>query len=164
MASLGMRTIVAGIIFLVLILPAFAAALQGPAHVVDGDSLEIAGQDIRLHGIDAPELGQTCWDEHGEFPCGMHVKDILKGIVEGQVIECEEITKDRYSRIVAICRDEDGLDLGRSLVRAGWAMAFRRYSLDYVPDEEQARQLKRGLWAARFTPPSDWRKMMRDVE
>jgi endonuclease YncB( thermonuclease family) len=41
------------------------ADLIGVASVIDGDTIEIHGQRIRLHGIDAPEGGQTCLDAAG---------------------------------------------------------------------------------------------------
>jgi len=63
---------------------------------------------------------------------------------------------DRYSRVLAVCylvRE----DLGRWIVRQGWALAFRRYSLDYVDTEGEAREAKRGIWQGKFEPPTDWR-------
>ncbi len=137
------------------------ADVTGPARVIDGDTLEIQGQRIRLHGIDAPETRQTCWDDRGEFPCGQRAKFILAAGVKGQTITCEERDKDRYGRTVAVCYDEKRVDLGRDLVRHGWALAYRDYSLDYVPDERKAQRLKMGLWQSKFTRPCKWRMMMR---
>lgn len=64
---------------------------------------------------------------------------------------------DRYKRIVAICRIGK-LDLGAEMVRAGWALAFVRYSSDYVAQESAARLAKRGLWAGTFQPPWEVRQ------
>lgn len=164
MAFSGMRVLVAGLPAIILALPSIGAELRGNVRVIDGDTIEVAGWRVRLHGIGASELDQTCWDVQGEFPCGLHVKVILETELAGQVVTCEEITTDRYGWIVAICRDGDGVDLGRALVRGGWAMAYRRYSLDYVTNEEQPRASKRGLWMSRFTPPWDWRKKKRESE
>ena len=44
------------------LLPAVALAedITGTASVIDGDTIDIHGTRIRLHGIDAPESRQTC--------------------------------------------------------------------------------------------------------
>ena len=127
-----MRTLTA--VLCSLATPALAD-VTGPAKVIDGDSLKVAGERIRLHGIDAPETRQTCWDDRSEFPCGKHVKAILEMSVKGQTITCEERDRERYGRIVAVCYDEKRVDLGRELVRLGWALAYRDYSLDSTKRE-----------------------------
>ena len=45
---------------------------------------------------------------------------------------------DRYSRMVAVCW-AGNVDLSHWLVSQGHAVAFRRYSLDYVAEEDRAR-------------------------
>jgi endonuclease YncB( thermonuclease family) len=60
--------------------------------------------------------------------------------------------------MVAVCKLSDRTDIGRVLVQQGFAMAFRRYSLDYVADEDVARVGRRGMWAGSFTSPSEWRR------
>jgi endonuclease YncB( thermonuclease family) len=34
--------------------------LSGPARVIDGDTIELEGERVRLHGIDTPEARQLC--------------------------------------------------------------------------------------------------------
>ena len=67
---------------------------------------------------------------------------------------CEPRDKDRYGRVVAVCRayGEDPLAWMAGL---GWALAFRRYSTQYVPVEELAERPKAGMWAGQFAPPWD---------
>ena len=137
------------------------SAVRGRARVVDGDSLRIAGVNVRLHGIDAPELHQTCKDERGRnYACGREAKSHLQRLVAGRTVSCRRVTTDRYGRMVALCM-VDGEDIGRRMVRDGWAIAFVRYSRHYVGDERVARRARRGLWRGRFIPPSLWRRMHR---
>lgn len=124
---------------------ASANDLEGRPTVVDGDSLTL---QIRLHGSDAPELRQTCKSENGqEYPCGQRANDALMGLIAGKEVKCEKKVQDtQYGRPVAVCYAE-GIDLGAAMVERGWAVAYRRYSNQYVKQEELARSAKRGMWA-----------------
>lgn len=135
-----------------------AGRLAGPARVIDADTLDIGGTRIRLHGIDAPEGNQVCRNAEGwEYACGDHATAAMIRMVDGQEVLCEERDIDRYGRVVAVCRVE-GTDINAALVSAGWALAYRRYSEDYVAEEEHARAQGAGLWAGEFDPPWDWRR------
>jgi endonuclease YncB( thermonuclease family) len=58
---------------------------------------------------------------------------------------------------VAKVYSPNGVDVGRRLVSAGWALAYRRYSKDYVDAENQARKARRGMWRGTFVKPWEWR-------
>jgi endonuclease YncB( thermonuclease family) len=131
--------------------------VTGRAHVIDGDTIEIAGARVRLHGIDAPELHQRCSSADVETHCGEIARDALRQLAEGRETVCEGRERDRYRRLVAVCRI-GATDLGRAMVRAGQAVAFTRYSLDYVADEDAARAAKRGIWTGTFQHPADFRR------
>ncbi|MEH6663667.1 MAG: thermonuclease family protein [Brevundimonas sp.] len=129
------------------------ADISGHARVVDGDGLEISGRRIRLHGVDAFEMRQMC----GANACGQASADALRNLVGGRPVDCLEMDRDRYDRIVAVCR-AGGQDLGAAQVRRGHAVAYTRYSHRYVPEELAARRENAGAWAHGFTPPEAWRR------
>lgn len=135
-----------------------AADVAGTPRIVDGDTLEIAGQDVRLHGIDAPESRQKCKADGKRYPCGRRATQALRELIHGRQVRCEQTDTDRYGRIVAICYGPEGTDLNGALVAAGWALAYRRYSTRYVDEEAAARDAGRGLWRGEFVPPWDWRR------
>jgi len=133
------------------------AAMLGAVRAIDGDTLDLAGQRIRLHGIDAPEAGQGCTTAAGAlWACGAAATAALARLAVGPVA-CRQVDRDRYGRIVALCR-AGGQDLGAALVEGGWAVAYRRYSRRYVGAEGVARRHRRGLWRGAFVVPHDWRR------
>jgi len=134
--------------------------ITGPATVTDGDTIKINNTRVRLHGIDAPEAKQTCEMPDKTIPCGTIATDTLRSLIKGHTVTCKRTDTDRYGRVIAICR-ANGHDIGQSMVHAGWAVAYRRYSKDYVADENDARAAKRGMWRGRFVMPWEWRRGVR---
>ena len=145
---------------LLLLCPASAEAgtLTGKPYVTDGDSVRIAGERIRLEGIDAPERNQRCKDASGKsYGCGLVSTAALKTRIGGSSITCEGGKRDRYGRFLGICYLNE-LDLNGWMVQNGHALAYRRYSRRYVSAEREARENSRGLWSGEFVAPWNWRK------
>jgi endonuclease YncB( thermonuclease family) len=137
---------------------AFGAELAGTVQVIDGDTIGLAGARIRLWGIDAPERGQTCRGKNGDnYECGRDAAAVLLELTRGRRVECAQRDTDRYGRVVAVCRTENG-ELNAVMVRRGWAVDYTKYSRGrYRSEEEQARREQLGMWAGRFEMPWEWR-------
>lgn len=136
---------------------AAADRLEGRAKVIDGDSLEIAGTRVRLWGIDAPEYGQICARGGADWKCGKAAIRALRGRVSGRQVSCEALHIDRYERAVARC-EVGGRSLNEWLVRAGWALDYRRYSQGaYAAAQASAKSARRGIWAGDFESPESLR-------
>ena len=126
--------------------------LTGAAQIIDGDSLRINGVEIRLRGIDAPELMQTCRLSGQNMPCGRTAKNALQRLANTGLVTCIGDERDRYGRILAVCRVR-GIDMNAVMVRDGHAVAFG----DYVREEAAASAAFRGIWEGEFERPRDWR-------
>jgi endonuclease YncB( thermonuclease family) len=136
--------------------PAQAGEILGRARVIDGDTLDIKGQRIRLEGIDAPELHQTCSDKGRVWACGFVSAKHLRRMVKGKTVACIAHAQDRYGRWLATCT-VDGIDISQAMVANGLALAYRKYSDQYVDEEESAKKAGIGIWNSEFERPEDWR-------
>lgn len=133
----------------------------GSFTAIDGDSLRKGEKEYRLHGIDAPELRQSCSGPDGvDYPCGRRAQDHLRALVRGQTLDCTIQETDRYGRRVAQC-SAGGTDINREMVLSGWAIAYRRHGTAYGAAEAEARAQRRGLWQGAFEPPERWRERHR---
>lgn len=131
--------------------------LSGPATVIDGDTLKIGQIPIRIHGIDAPENNQVCMKENISWRCGVEATKLMRSLVMGSEVSCEKLDQDRYGRVVGRCFS-NGNNLGATMVVQGLALAYRRYSNEYVLMEGVSKSAQRGMWAGKFTPPWKWRR------
>lgn len=136
----------------------FQKKIQGVARVLDGDTIMIGQQKIRLFGIDAPETNQFTSIRGQRYAVGQMAAKFLREKVGQGIITCKVIEKDRYGRLVGVCKTAQGEDLSRLLVQGGMAMAYTRYSKAYRKDEQKARRRKTGLWAYGFQTPELFRQ------
>jgi endonuclease YncB( thermonuclease family) len=160
------RAVLVALVLLVSgLAPPARAEITGRATVIDGDTIAIGGQRIRLFGIDAPENGQTCVAET-QWRCGEASAFALATLIGVHRVHCTERYRDQYQRIVAVCRlsGPKGPDLNAFMVREGWALAYRFYSTDYVEDEQEARDRRVGVWRGRLLAPWDWRARQQAIE
>ena len=126
------RSLALAILGAVAFMPFLASGLHareelcGVATVVDGDTLEIHGTRVRLHGIDAPESAQLCLDaDRRSWRCGQRAAMALADRIGRAPVRCRRTDTDRYNRMIAVCfRGEE--DLNAWMVTTGRAVAYRR--------------------------------------
>mgnify|MGYP006278273669 CR=1 FL=1 len=140
-----------------------AGAAVGAAEVSDGDTLRVGGSEsLRLASIDAPERDQTCTDAAGaRYACGRAATRHLEALVAGRRVVCRWHDRDRYDRPLARC-EAGGRDLAAAMVRAGWALAYARFSDAYVAEGWAAEAAGVGLWSGSFMEPEVWRRVRRE--
>ena len=144
----------------------YAERIEGIALVIDGDTIKIKNNKIRLSGIDAPESNQLCkriflsvqfFSFNKKYPCGKISANKLKKLVKNEIILCKVENIDRYKRKLATCF-KNRLNINSWLVRNGYALAYVKYSKKYIFQEKEAERDKLGMWQGTFEKPWDWRK------
>ena len=147
------------------VIPAIARAanydLSGRVQITkvsDGDSLRSGTLQIRLFGIDAPELNQECKDQNGEiWGCGITAhRQLVTLIGTKKELQCSLRDVDRYGRLIMQCFN-GSTDIGAAMVQSGHALAYRHFSNLYIAEEEQAKTALKGMWRGTFSPPWEWR-------
>ena len=138
--------------------------LRGSSENADGGTAELREVRIKLFGVDAPALTQECTIGGKPYPCGYMSHQYLNSLTDGHTVNCKVSQLPGDDRTFGICTEENPLSrqlspntFNEQIVRAGWALADRARSLDYVEAEDDARTHKRGLWQGEFIPPTDWR-------
>lgn len=123
--------------------------IVGRAWVVDGDTIKINNQQIRLYGIDAPEM---------EHPYGPKSKWAMVALCKGQEITAIPDGSSSHDRCVARCYLPDGRDLSAELVKQGLAIDWPKFSGgEYTKFE--AEGVRKKLWRAhnrqvgKYVPP-----------
>jgi endonuclease YncB( thermonuclease family) len=128
--------------------------VSGNARASDGDSFRLGDQRVRLLGIDAPELGQSCDDGNGnDWSCGQASRNRMAELLRQGRVDCQPEETDRYGRVLAYCSVNEQ-DLGGVMVSEGLAIA----SGAYWQEESAARDAKAGIWQGGFERPRDWRQ------
>ena len=136
-------------------------SLDNSIRIIDGDTIILNSEKIRFYGIDTPEKKQKCKDRNGlSYPCGEFATNELKKIISSGQLFCKKRATDRYGRSISICY-VNGVDINSLMVKNGWALAYRKYSRDYIDEEKEAKDKKMGMWAGKFITPWRWRKLKR---
>ncbi len=112
--------------------------IEGPAYVVDGDSLVINKTQIRIYGVDAPEL---------HHPYGKKAKWAMVALCKGHQVRAKIVEQDHHGRAVAMCYLPDGRDLSEEMVKLGLALDWPKFSEgDYRMFEPPG--VRKKLWLA----------------
>lgn len=130
-------------------------AVEGVASPISGDTLRVSNQVVRLSGIEAPELDQTCGGQgrgDNRWKCGEAARSQLRDLVRGKQVRCEVSgSGDR-----GVCR-AGADDIGAEMVARGAAFAAQGLFASYSRQEQDARSAKRGLWKGSAERPDEYR-------
>lgn len=125
-------------------------------------------RDIRILGIDAPEIKQTCSRATGEhYNCGMVAKHALENFIVGKRVTCTTYKKDIWGRRDLGTCYADGADIGAYLLQEGHAIVlmynkFEKQLLGhYHKLEADAKEKRKGIYAGTFQTPKEYRKSQR---
>jgi len=132
--------------------------IAGPARVIDGDTIDVAGHRIRIHGIDAPERNATCLHTSGAgWSCGLWSHYEVERRYQGEWLECRDLGERTHGRVVAQCFHQ-GRDMALALIRDGVVQACPRYAAEhshsqgYVDAEKEAAFAALGILAGPDLP------------
>ncbi len=164
MSSIVKLAAATGLAALLAIGAAPAAAqevVSGPAKVIDGDIIQVDKMRVILWGVDAPERTQKCKVGTLDWACYEAARTGLGELIASGEASCT-LTADKpdvFARRYGVCTSA-GKDVGAEMVRLGYARAYVDQAPDYLPQEEEAKAAKAGIWqdGAQVMDPWIWRK------
>jgi endonuclease YncB( thermonuclease family) len=132
--------------------------LTGRARALSGDTLAISGRIVRLGGIEAPELAQTCRTGSGRaWQCGSASRRRLASLTGRKKVACEVRKSDTPRLHVGRCTI-GGTDIAARMVTDGYAFAVGGvFRSTYGTEENTARSRKAGLWQGQAQRPEEFR-------
>ena len=134
-------------------------SMSGNASVVTGSVIKIKGIYVKLLGIEAPDLDQSCSDQYGRsYACGKRAKSWLQDYINNSEVKCHILGNIVRRKATGVCFLGE-YDIAAVISNAGWAVAHTKNTDMYIAYENQAMEKKRGLWEGKFYRPHDWRKM-----
>lgn len=137
--------------------------ISGTARVIDGDTIEINKNRIRLVAIDAPETKQKCLDKnYFEYLCGEASTAFLKKLISHKNVDCYYSEKDMYNRYLGDCKLGE-MNINYEMVKSGMAIIYNLKDADEELKnlETEAQNKKLGLWQGSFEEPKQYRKKNR---
>lgn len=138
----------------------FNKTFSGKTSVIDGDSINVGGKEVRLFGLDAPEYKQNCFDEKNqEYACGLMSRAFLLELAHKKQVKCIYAEKDKYDRFLSKCFVGE-ISINEELVKNGMAVIYNFTESDEKMDalEEAAKKQKLGIWRGAFQMPKEYRK------
>ena len=138
-------------------LPSFTS----PVSVLTADTLSVQGYKIKLYGVAAPDLTQSCANKTGaSYNCGQQAALWLSSWLTSNPVTCRVMKDFGNGNMVGIC-SLGQYDLGAALINAGWAVADPNEGKIYAPYEENESKKRNGLWQGKFYKPWDWQAIQK---
>jgi endonuclease YncB( thermonuclease family) len=137
-----------------------ASTISGRAIIVDGDTIDVRGERIRILDIDAPESDQPCRRSDGNaVQCGQLASRALTQLIGAYQVTCDVFRHDRYGRWLGRCSVAEQ-DIARWLARMGLAVPYRDCACVVIRALSFYAQVQElGIWSTNFAMPWDWRAM-----
>ena len=135
-------------------------SFSGKISVIDGDSIRVGDNEVRLMGIDAPEYKQTCFDaKNSEYSCGKISREFLLNLANQKDGTCYYHQRDKYNRFLSKCYIGE-MVINEEIVKNGMAVVYNFGNGDPKLDEleMQAKAARLGVWQGAFQLPKDYRK------
>jgi endonuclease YncB( thermonuclease family) len=142
-------------------------SLAAEPVVHDGHTIQLGDITYRLDGIDAPELDQTCIDDHADpWSCGIDARDQLTKLINGRPVRCDDLGPDKTTskRHIGICSAQgETTSLNQQLVKLGFAISAEpALKVQLKDDATAAKASNAGLWKGCFAAPQDFRLGKKD--